>query len=68
MLSACLACPNARRSSIHLPRMARARDLAAEEFARTDDVPTFQRIAIEEHLSTLTQLIAELRDEKGASA
>ncbi|MEU6032049.1 hypothetical protein ABZ825_34450 [Streptomyces tauricus] len=68
MLSACLACPNARRSSLHLPGMARACDLAAEEFARTDGVPTFQRIAIEEHLSTLTQLIVELRDEEGMPA
>ncbi|MFI0020318.1 hypothetical protein [Streptomyces griseus] len=68
MLSACLACPNARRSAVHLPRMAQARDLAAEEFARTDGVPKLQRIAIEEHLSTLTQLIAELRDEEGVSA
>ncbi|MFD6045205.1 hypothetical protein ACFWG7_28380 [Streptomyces koyangensis] len=68
MLNACLACPNARRSSVHLPGMARARDLAAEEFACADNVPTFQRIAIEEHLSTLTQLIVELRDEEGMPA
>ncbi|MCX4690745.1 hypothetical protein OG401_41740 [Kitasatospora purpeofusca] len=68
MLNACLACPNARRSAVHLPRMAQARDLAAEEFAHTDTVPKLQRIAIEEHLSTLTQLIAELRDDEGASA
>ncbi|MEU9303372.1 hypothetical protein [Streptomyces sp. NPDC048269] len=68
MLSMCLQCPNSRRSAIHLPRLARARDLAHQDFSDLDTLPPLQRIAITEHLASLTRLIAEINDEGSVTA
>ncbi|MFJ2817021.1 hypothetical protein [Streptomyces sp. NPDC087294] len=63
MLSMCLQCPNSRRSAVHLPRLLHARDQARQDFPDLDALPHLQQIAITEHLSSLTRLIAEIHDE-----
>lgn len=63
MLDACLRCPNSRRSAVHLPRLERAWGMAQGELGDTTDVPRLQRVAITEHLATLTRLITEIRPE-----
>ncbi|ARF53680.1 hypothetical protein [Streptomyces gilvosporeus] len=68
MLNMCLSCPNSRRSSVHVPRIQSARDLAAEEFADTAGLPRFQQIAIREHIASLDHLIAEITDREDDSA
>jgi hypothetical protein len=63
MLNTCLRCPNARRSSIHLPRLAAARDQAAELRAACEaagPVPAPQHAAITGYISDLTQLIDQI--------
>lgn len=60
----CLRCPNARRSSVHLPRLTAARDQAvAFQAARRADgigMPLLQQTAITNHITELTQAIAEI--------
>ncbi|MFI5759036.1 hypothetical protein [Streptomyces sp. NPDC051569] len=63
MLSMCLQCPNSRRSAVHLPRLLHARDQARQDFPDLDALPHLQQIAITEHLSSPTRLIAEIHDE-----
>ncbi len=65
MISTCLRCPNARRSSIHLPRLTAARDQATElraACAAAGPVPAPQQAAITGYISDLTQLIDQLKD------
>ncbi|MGW0561639.1 hypothetical protein ACWDZ4_13720 [Streptomyces sp. NPDC003016] len=64
MLSMCLQCPNSRRSAVHLPRLLHTRNQARQDFHDIDSLPRLQQIAITEHLSSLTRLIAEIHDEK----
>lgn len=59
----CLHCPNARRSSVHLPRLRTARDQAAvvlDLAAPGARMPPLQRTALESHLADLDRLISEL--------
>ena len=68
MLNTCLSCPNARRSSIHLPRLERARDQARQAFdqAATLPMPPLQHAAVTGHLHQLDQLIGQVTsDTKG---
>jgi hypothetical protein len=61
MLNTCLTCPNARRSSVHLPRLEQARDQARQI---TGDcrgpLPPLQQAALTGHLSQLGQLISQI--------
>ncbi|MCJ0870993.1 hypothetical protein [Streptomyces sp. AP-93] len=63
MLDMCMSCPNSRRSAVHVPRLERARDMAQTELGVAVDIPHLQKLAITEHLATLTRLIAEIDDE-----
>jgi hypothetical protein len=59
----CLRRPNARRSSVHRPRLVAARDQAQQLCTITTKaapVPQLQQLALTEHLDELDQLIAEL--------
>jgi hypothetical protein len=61
MLNTCLTCPNARRSSVHLPRLEQARDQAQQiigDFRGT--LPPLQQAALTSHLSQLDQLISQI--------
>ncbi|MER6170691.1 hypothetical protein [Streptosporangium sp. NPDC001681] len=60
----CLRCPNARRSSVHLPRLVAARGQALEfqaACAHAGPVPQPQQIAITSYVAELAQLIDELQ-------
>ncbi|MGW4958833.1 hypothetical protein ACWEPL_16530 [Nonomuraea sp. NPDC004186] len=59
----CLRCPNARRSSVHRPRLVAARDQAQQLYTITtkaSPVPKLQELALTGYLTELDQLIAEL--------
>ena len=61
MLNTCLNCPNARRSSVHLPRLEQARNQARQiigDFRGT--LPPLQQAALTDHLSQLGQLISQI--------
>ena len=61
MLNTCLTCPNARRSSVHLPRLEQARDQAQQiigDFRGT--LPPLQQAALTSHLGHLDQLISQI--------
>ncbi|MDA8284930.1 MAG: hypothetical protein M0Z42_16925 [Actinomycetota bacterium] len=62
MLDTCLSCPNSRRSSMHLPRLTRARQQACEILAEASTRPTLplQRIALTGHLNALDRLIGQV--------
>lgn len=63
MLNTCMRCPNARRSAVHLPRLAAARGQALELQAACDaagPVPAPQHAAITGYISDLTQLIDQI--------
>ncbi|MCX5124826.1 hypothetical protein [Streptomyces sp. NBC_00347] len=63
MLDMCMRCPNSRRSAVHAPRLERARAMAQAELGDADGILPLQKLAITEHLATLTRLIAEITDE-----
>jgi hypothetical protein len=72
LLNTCLDCPNARRSAIHLPRLAAARDQAARFL---DPAPPggplapLQQLALDSHIATLDRAIGELQaDATGTGA
>jgi hypothetical protein len=62
MLNTCLSCPNARRSSIHLPRLEQARDQARQiiDHASSRPTPPLQHAALTGHLHQLDQLIGQI--------
>lgn len=61
MLNTCLSCPNARRSSAHLPRLQQARDQArhALEQAGTRPMPPLQHAALTGYIEQLDQLVTQ---------
>ena len=65
MLNSCLSCPNARRSSIHLPRLQQARDQARQAIdeSRTRPTPPLQHAALTGHLHQLDQLIGQIDND-----
>jgi hypothetical protein len=63
----CLRCPNARRSTIHLPRLTAARDQALDLHATCREagpVPKLQEIAITSHIAELDQIITDLDPQR----
>jgi hypothetical protein len=61
MLNDCLSCPNARRSSTHLPRLQQARDQARDALrqAGTRPMPPLQHAALTGHIEQLDQLVTQ---------
>jgi hypothetical protein len=61
MLNTCLSCPNARRSSTHLPHLQQARDQArlALEQAGTRPIAPLQHAALTGHIEQLDQLVTQ---------
>lgn len=61
MLNTCLTCPNARRSSVHLPRLEQARDQALQIIGNCrGPLPPLQQAALTTHLGQLGQLISQI--------
>jgi len=61
MLNTCLTCPNARRSSVHLPRLEQARDQARQIIGDCrEPLPPLQQAALTNHLGQLGQLISQI--------
>lgn len=62
LLHTCLSCPNARRTSVHLPRLEQARTQARELLRQSAgrSVPPLQRQALSGHLDQITQLIEQV--------
>jgi hypothetical protein len=69
LLNTCLGCPNARRSAVHLPRLAAARDQAARFLDPSppgSPLAPLQQLALDSHIATLDRAIRELQaDETG---
>ncbi|MHB1446829.1 MAG: hypothetical protein ACYCZV_14410 [Acidimicrobiales bacterium] len=67
MLNMCSACPNARRSSIHLPRLTHARDQAHQALQKAEAHPLtpLQRAALTGHTEQLDRLITQITDHGG---
>jgi len=61
MLNTCLTCPNARRSSVHLPRLEQARDQARQIIGECrGPLPPLQQAALASHLGQLGELISQI--------
>ncbi len=67
MLNMCSACPNARRTAVHLPRLLTARDQALQAL-HTGDLLPLQRIALIEHAASFAPLIADLQDPEAPTS
>ena len=67
MLDTCLCCPNARRSSVHLPRLEQAREQARQLIAETtgQPMPPLQHAALTGHLGHLDGLITQITGDTG---
>jgi len=67
----CQSCSNARRSTVHLPRLTTARDQAQQVIddatSGADEIPRLQQLALTNHLSDLNRIIAEI-DSDGHDA
>lgn len=62
LLNMCSTCPNARRSAVHLPRLATACDQARQvlHLAGGEPLPPLQQAALANHLAQLEHLITEI--------
>lgn len=73
MLNMCMGCPNARRSTVHLPRLTAARDavrstekmLHGTRRDRGPGAPPHQEQVVAGFIVSLDQLIADLQDTNG---
>jgi hypothetical protein len=67
LLDACSTCSNARRSTVHLPRLAAARDqalnLLGPKTTENIPMPPLQRTALNQHITSLNTLIGEISDD-----
>ncbi len=65
LLNMCTTCPNARRSTVHLPRLTLARDQALQALQQADTrpMPPLQRAALTGHAEQLDQLITQITDD-----
>ncbi|MES9621130.1 hypothetical protein ACPCBX_06035 [Streptomyces tuirus] len=60
LLTMCLTCPNGRRSSTHLPRLATARAQAQRPRDAPAGLSRLQTAALTTHIADLDHAIAEL--------
>lgn len=60
LLTTCLTCPNARRSSVHLPQLATARAQAQRPLDTAAGLSRLQTAALTIHIAELDHAIAEL--------
>ncbi|MGA5207995.1 hypothetical protein [Streptomyces variegatus] len=60
LLTMCLTCPNGRRSSVHLPRLATARAQAQRPLDAPAGLSRLQTAALTTHIADLDHAIAEL--------
>lgn len=60
LLTMCLTCSNARRSSIHLPRLTAARTQAQRPLDAGGGLPRLQAAALTTHIAQLDHAIADL--------
>ncbi|MFD3622831.1 hypothetical protein ACFWWT_48575 [Streptomyces sp. NPDC058676] len=60
LLTVCLTCPNARRSSIHLPRLTTARAQAQRPLDTPAGLSRLQTAALTTHIAELGHAISEL--------
>ncbi|MFJ8948374.1 hypothetical protein ACIRG4_35015 [Streptomyces sp. NPDC102395] len=65
LLTMCLTCPNARRSSVHLPRLTTARAQAQRPLDAPAGLSRLQAAALTTHIAELDHAIAELRTDTG---
>jgi hypothetical protein len=67
MLNACLSCSNARRSTVHMPRLTTALDQARQALALVakygDAAPPLQLAAVTQHADQLDQLVGDLLND-----
>lgn len=69
MLNTCLTCPNARRSTVHLPRLEQARDQAQQIIGDArSTLPPLQQAALDSHLAQLGQLISQITSDDTETA
>ena len=64
LLNTCSTCPNARRSSVHLPALTLAAGQARQSLhlARTRPLSPLQRTALTDHAAHLDHLIAQINE------
>ncbi|MGH3285126.1 MAG: hypothetical protein ACRDPD_10670 [Streptosporangiaceae bacterium] len=62
LLNMCSACPNSRRSTVHLPRLTTARDQARQALQLADGkpLPPLQQAALASHVADLDRLITQI--------
>ncbi|MFI2913893.1 hypothetical protein ACG2OD_37450 [Streptomyces sp. PDY-4] len=68
LLTTCLTCPNARRSSVHLPRLTTARAQAQRPLDAPPALTRLQRAALTTHITELDYAIAELTSTESPDA
>jgi len=70
MLDTCLSCPNARRSSVHLPQLTQAREQARQivDEAAARPTPPLQQAALTGHLEALDRLIGQVAADTDSDA
>lgn len=68
LLTTCLTCPNARRSSVHLPRLTTARAQAQRPLDAPPALSRLQRAALTTHITELDYAIAELTSTESPDA
>ncbi|MFD9069815.1 hypothetical protein [Streptomyces lasiicapitis] len=60
LLTMCLTCPNARRSSVHLPQLATARAQAQRPLDMPTGLSRLQTAALSTHIAELDHAISKL--------
>ncbi|MFE3168947.1 hypothetical protein [Streptomyces sp. NPDC059224] len=68
LLTMCLTCPNARRSSVHLPRLTTARAQAQRPLDAPAGLSRLQTAALTTHIAELDHAIAELTSTESPDA
>jgi integrase len=70
LLNMCSTCPNARRSTLHLPQLTTARDQARQALQLADGkpLPPLQHAALANHIAELERLVTEIHSEQREKA
>jgi integrase len=69
LLNMCSSCPNARRATVHLPRLTTARDQARQalQLAHGKTLPPLQQAALAGHAAELDELITQIHSDEQES-